>query len=110
MEEEYGGILANQTWDLVPPAPHANIVSSKWLYRHKHIAGGSLARYKAHWVIRGFSQQHSIDYDETFSLVVKPTTIHTVLSLAISRDWPIHQLDVKNAFLHGTLNETIYFQ
>ena len=55
MEEEYGALLANQTWDLVPPAPHANIVSSKWLYRHKHIAGGSLARYKAHWVIRGFS-------------------------------------------------------
>ena len=58
----------------------------------------------------GFSQQHRLDYDETLSPVVKPTTIHTVLSLAISSDWNIHQLDVKNAFLHGTLNDTVYCQ
>ena len=104
MEEEYGALIANQTWDLVPPPPHANIVSGKWLYRHKLNADGSLARYKARWVVRGFSQQHGLDYDETFSPVVKPATIRTVLSLAVSSDWPIHQLDVKNAFLHGTLN------
>ena len=110
MEEEYGALIANQTWDLVPPPPHANIVSGKWLYRHKLNADGSLARYKARWVVRGFSQQHGLDYDETFSPVVKPATIRTVLSLAVSSDWPIHQLDVKNAFLHGTLNETVYCQ
>jgi len=94
----------------VPSPPHANIVSGKWLYRHKLNADGSLAQYKAHWVVRGFSQQHRLDYDETFSPVVKPTTIRMVLSLPISSDWPIHQLDVKNAFLHGTLNETVYCQ
>jgi hypothetical protein len=110
MEEEYGALLANQTWDLVSPLPHANIVSGKWLYRHKLNADGSLARYKACWVVRGFSQQHGLDYDETFSPVVKLATIHTVLSLAISGDWPIHQLDVKNAFLHGFLNEIVYCQ
>ena len=110
MEEKYGALIANQTWDLVPPPPHANIVSGKWLYRHKHNADGSLACYKARWVVRGFSQQHGLDYDETFSSVVKPTTIHTILSLAVSIDWPIHQLDVKNAFLHGTLNEVVYCQ
>jgi histone deacetylase 1/2 len=90
MEEEYGALIVNQTWDLVPPPPHANIVSGKWLYRHKHNADGSLARYKARWVVRGLSQQHGLDCDETFSPVVKPTTMRTVLSLVVSSDWPIH--------------------
>jgi hypothetical protein len=58
----------------------------------------------------GFTQQHGVDYDETFSLVIKPATIRVVLSLAASKDWAIHQLDVKNAFSHGTLSETVYAQ
>ncbi|GKG21745.1 ribonuclease H-like domain-containing protein, partial [Tanacetum coccineum] len=75
---------------------------------HKFHTYGSLSRYKARLVANGSSQHQEIDCDETFSLVVKPATIRTVLSLAVSRDWPIHQLDVKNAFLHGYLSETIY--
>lgn len=58
--------------------------------------------------MRSFSQQQGLDYDETFSPVVKPTTIRMILCLAISSDCPIHQLDIKNAFLHGTINETVY--
>lgn len=58
----------------------------------------------------GFSQHAGVDFDETFSPVVKPATIRTVFSIATSRHWPIHQLDVKNAFLHGILHETIYCQ
>jgi hypothetical protein len=64
--------------------------------------------YKARWVLRGFTQRPGVDYDETFSPVVKPATVHTVLSLPVSRSWPVHQLDVKNVFLHGTLLETVY--
>jgi hypothetical protein len=68
----------------------------------------SLERYKARWVLRGFTQRPDVDYDEIFSPVVKPVTVCTVLSLAVSRSWPVHQLDVKNVFLHGTLLETVY--
>ena len=79
----------------------------KWIWTHKRRADGTLERYKARWVLRGFTQRSGVDYDETFSPVVKRATVRTVLSLALSRSWPVHQLDVKNAFLHGTLSETV---
>ncbi|GKF57308.1 ribonuclease H-like domain-containing protein, partial [Tanacetum coccineum] len=85
---------------------NVNVVRSMWLFKHKFKADGSLSRYKAHLVANGRSQQQGIDCDETFSQVVKPATIRTVLSLAVSRDWPIHQLDVKIAFLHGEFSMT----
>jgi hypothetical protein len=108
MEEEYAALLANHTWDLVPCPPGTNVVTGKWLFRHKLTSDGSLNRYKARWVLRGFTQRPGVDYDETFSPVVKFATVRAVLSLALSRAWAIHQLDVKNAFLHGTLTETVY--
>jgi hypothetical protein len=108
MEEEYAALLANHTWDLVPCPPGTNVVTSKWLFHHKLTSDGSLDRYKARWVLRGFTQRPGVDYDGTFSPVVKFATVHAVLSLALSRNWAIHQLDVKNAFLHGTLTETVY--
>jgi len=85
-------------------------VTGKWIFKHKFHSDGSLARHKARWVVCGFSQRHGVDYDETFSPVVKPAMIRVVLSLAASRSWPIHYLDVKNAFLHSHLAETMYCQ
>ncbi|GKG34758.1 ribonuclease H-like domain-containing protein, partial [Tanacetum coccineum] len=85
------------------------MVRSMWLFKHKFHADGTLSRYKDRLVANGSSQQLGVDFDETFSLVVKPATIRTILSLiAVSRQWPIHQLDVKNAFLNGDLSETVY--
>jgi len=94
----------------VPRPPRANVVTGKWIFKHKFQSDGSLERYKARWVLRGFTQRPGVDFDETFSPVVKPATVRTVLSLALCRRWPIHQLDVKNAFLHGDLTETVYCQ
>lgn len=108
MHEEFTALQANNTWVLVPCPPGANVVSGKWVFCHKLNPDGSLDRYKARWVLRGFTQRPGIDFGETFSPVVKPATIRTVLTVALSQDWPIHQLDVKNAFLHGTLTETVY--
>ncbi|GJZ07459.1 ribonuclease H-like domain-containing protein [Tanacetum coccineum] len=108
MCDEYKALIDNNTWVLVPRPPNVNIVRSMWLYKHKYNADGSLNRYKARLVANGRSQQQGIDCDETFSPVVKPATIRTVLSLAVSRQWPIHQLDMKNAFLHSHLTETVY--
>ncbi|GJX23148.1 ribonuclease H-like domain-containing protein [Tanacetum coccineum] len=108
MCDEYKALINNETWVLVSRPPNVNIVRSMWLYKHKYNADGSLSRYKARLVANGRSQQEGIDCDETFSPVVKPATIRTVLSLAVSRQWRIHQLDVKNAFLHGHLTETVY--
>jgi len=110
MEEEHSALLQNHTWDLVPRPPRANVVTGKWIFKHKLQSDGSLERYKARWVLRGFTQRPGVDFDETFSPVVKPATVRTVLSLALTRHWPIHQLDVKNAFLHGNLTETVYCQ
>jgi histone deacetylase 1/2 len=108
MEAECATLHENHTWDLVQHPLQANVVTGKWIFRHKFHADGSFDRYKARWVLRGFTQRPGVDYDETFSPVVKPATVRIVLTFARSRDGPIHQLDVKNVFLHGTLTETVY--
>ncbi|GJR10105.1 ribonuclease H-like domain-containing protein [Tanacetum coccineum] len=108
MIDEYNALFKNNTWILVPRPQDAYIVRSMWLFRHKHNADGSLSRYKARLVANGSTQFTGIDVDDTFSPVVKPATIRTVLSLAISRHWPVYKLDVKNAFLHGYLSEIVY--
>ncbi|GJZ29883.1 ribonuclease H-like domain-containing protein, partial [Tanacetum coccineum] len=109
MHDEYNVLVKNGTWILVPRPSNVNLIRSMWLFKHKFHPDGTLSRYKARLVANGSSQQLGVDFDETFSLVVKPATIRTVLSLAVSRRWPIHQLDVKNAFLTGDLFETAWY-
>ncbi|GJY48354.1 ribonuclease H-like domain-containing protein [Tanacetum coccineum] len=108
MYDEYNALIKNKTWTLKPRPRDTNIVRCMWLFRHKYLADGSLSRYTTRLVVNGSTQIEGVDVDETFSPVVKPGTIRTVLSLAASRHWSIHQLDVKNAFLHGDLFETVY--
>jgi hypothetical protein len=99
MWEEFVALMNQNTWSFVSNRCQCGV----WKM-------GSFARYKVRWVVRGFTQEHGVDYEETFSPVIKPTTIWVVLSIATSKDWPIHQLDVKNAFLHGNLTEIVFAQ
>ena len=100
----------NKTWHLVPPHQGSNVIDCKWVYKVKKKADGSIDRYKACLVAKGFKQRYGIDYEDTFSPVVKAATIRLILSIAVSRGWSLRQLDVQNAFLHGFLEEDIYMR
>lgn len=110
MQEEINALHRNETWHLVPPNKGVNVIDCKWVYKVKKKADGSIDRYKARLVPKGFKQRYGIDYEDTFSPVVKIATIRLVLSIAISRGWCLRQLDVQNAFLHGILEEQVYMR
>jgi hypothetical protein len=110
MEREFSALESNHTWRLVDRLVGAHIISSKWVFTHKLKPDGSLDRYKARWMVRGFTQRAGVYFGETFTSVVKLVTIRTVLTIAASHQWPTRQLDVSNAFLHGTLQEHVLYQ
>jgi hypothetical protein len=110
MREEFSALMKNKTWTLVKPQPSRNVIACKWVFKLKHKADGSIDRNKARLVTEGLKQRLGIDYDDTFISVVKPATIRLVLSLAISHGWNLHQLDTKNAFLHGILEEEVFMK
>lgn len=110
MAIEFDALLHNGTWSLVPRRPNMNVVSCKWVFRLKYKADGTIERHKARLVAKGFKQQAGIDFHETFSLVIKITTVRLLLSITVSRRWTIRQLDISNAFLHGNLEETVFME
>jgi len=94
MSKEIEALLANNTWELVDLPPVKKAISNKWVYKVKLKSDGTLERLKARLVIRGFTQQYAVDYEEVFSPVVKMATIRCVIALAASKSWPLSQLDV----------------
>ena len=108
MNDEFDVLVRNGTWELVPSTSMQNLVQCKWVFHIKWLSDGSIDRYKAKLVAKGFHQRPGVDYHDTFSHVVKPTTIRLVLSLAVSKGWQLRQLDVNNAFLLGHLFKDVY--
>jgi hypothetical protein len=89
MNDEYQALMDNKTWHLVPSSSTCNIIDFKWVFRIKKNADGTIDRYKARLVAKGFKKRHGIDYEETFSPVVKSATIRLVLTIAVSRGWSL---------------------
>jgi hypothetical protein len=110
MQEELHALEANQTWDIVDCPSGVTPLGCRWVYSVKIKADGSLDRYKARLVALGNHQKYGEHYEETFAPVAKMGTIRTILAIAASKHWCLHQLDVKNAFLHGDLTEDIYMR
>lgn len=110
MLQEFHALEANHTWDLVPLLAYKKPISCKWVYKIKHKSDSSVERYKARLVIRGNTQKEGIDYTDTFSSIVRFTTIKVLLSIIVKRNWTIYQLDVNNTFLHGDLHEEVYMK
>ena len=111
MKEEMGSMYSNQTWTLVPRPPKTQLIDSKWIYKLKEgLKPHDPPRFKARLVAKGFSQIEGIDYNDIFAPVVKYKTMRLMLSMCAVFDWELEQMDVKTAFLHGTLDETIYMK
>lgn len=110
MQQEIKAPEDNDTWAVVDLPKGKNVVGSKWVYKIKYKANGEIERFKARLVAKGYSQKEGLDCHETFSPVTKMVTIRAVIALATSRDWPLYQMDVYNAFLQGDLLEEVYME
>ena len=94
MEEEIQALRQNHTWTLVPRPSHKNIVGCRWVFKTKLLPNGSVKRYKVRLVAKGYTQQAGLDFNETFSPIIKPATVGLILSLAITFGWSLRKLDV----------------
>lgn len=110
MSIEMAALRRNETWDKSRLPPGKKPVGCRWIFTIKYNPDGEVERYKARLVAKGYTQVYGIDYAETFSPVAKLDTVRVLLSVAANCDWPLHQFDVKNAFLHGDLTKTIYME
>ncbi|GJU71897.1 ribonuclease H-like domain-containing protein, partial [Tanacetum coccineum] len=110
MNKEMEALLRNDTWELVDLPKDRKAISSKWLWKIKYKSNGEIERYKARLVALGCNQREGIDYEETFSPVVKMVTVRCLMNIAVLNDWPMFQLDIDNAFLYGDLDETVYMK
>jgi len=108
MDKEVAALEANDTWELTNLLKGKKEISSKWIFKIKFRPDGTIERYKARFVVRGFHQVKDKDYKHTFSPVAKLSTVRILVALATQKKWPLHQLDINNAFLHGFLDEEVY--
>ena len=110
MKEELNALSKNHTWDLVTLPPGKSVVGCKWIYEIKTRSDGSIERYRARLVAKGFTEEYGIDYEETFAPIACISFVRALLTVAGASKWDIFQMDVKNTFLNGDLSEEVYMQ
>ena len=110
MVEEYDSIVRNKDCEIVPRMVGKSVVGSRWIYKIKQVADGSVQKYKAIFVAPGFSQIEGIDYEEIFSPFARYSSIRTILALSAHMGWHIHHMDVKTTFLNGIIEEEVYIE
>ena len=108
MRAEYEALINNNTWTLTELPTGRTAISSKWTYRIKYNSDGTIAKYKARLVARGFTQQEGVDFNETFAPVIKQQSLRFLLAIAVQENMKIHHIDVTTAFLYGEIEEDIY--
>ena len=109
-DAEYQSLMENNTWEVVELPADRTAIKCKWVFKKKFKANGSIDCYKGRLVAKGYAQQYGVDYDETYSPVVRFASIRALLAFAIDNDMMIHQMDVVTAFLNGILEEEIYME
>ena len=110
MKEELDSLHKTRTWDLVDLLSGKSAIDCKWVYKIKTRSNDTVDLYKARLVVRGFTQEYEIDYEETFSPVARLSFIMTLIAISTTHKWPLFQMDVKNAFLNGKLSEEVYMK
>ena len=108
MDKEIQALEQTHTWVLTPLPPGKRPIGCKWVYRVKLNPDGTIERYKARLVAKGYTQRERLDFLETFSPVAKTVSVRVLIALASAKGWPLYQLDINNAFLHGDLDEEVY--
>ncbi|KAF5779215.1 putative RNA-directed DNA polymerase [Helianthus annuus] len=110
MNKEMEALFRNNTWVLTDLPQGRKAIGCKWVFRVKYKSNGEVERFKTRLVAKGFNQREGLDFGETFPPMVKMVTVRTIITLAVFYDWPLYQLDVDNAFLHGTITEDVYMK
>ena len=108
MKEEFSSLQKNNTWELVDLPPRGKLVKYKWVFKTKFATDGSPLKNKAILVSKGYSQVHGIDYNETFAPMAKMDSIRLALAIATSKQWEVHDMDAKCAFLNGYITKDIH--
>ncbi|WJZ81293.1 hypothetical protein VitviT2T_001142 [Vitis vinifera] len=110
MQEELNQFERSEVWELVPRPQNQSVVGTRWVFRNKMDENGIIIRNKARLVAQGFNQEEGIDYEETFAPVARLEAIRMLLAFACFKDFVLYQMDVKNAFLNGFINEEVYVE
>jgi hypothetical protein len=110
MTREYDQLVEQHTFDLVSPPHDAKIIGCRWVYKVKKDESGCVTQYKSRLVAQGFAQTYGVNFHDTFAPVAVPASTRTILALATHNNWHLHQINVKGAFLNGTLSEVVYMR